>query len=400
MRRNPLLTAVLAGALLLAGCGSKDTASGPPPALPPAEPTALIGTVLAEPVPVAATDGRTHLAYELRLTNATGGNVTLTSLTARDGDRQLLTLSGDNLKYWTRALGAPGTPTTVLGPGQSATVWLDIAVDGAAVPEQLTHAVELSVAKPVPGLIAASATQQVAPTSVSSRTPISLAPPLDGAGWMDINGCCGMTSHRMALNPINGSLWAAERFAVDYLQLDGNTRIATGDPAALTSYPYYGVPVHAVADATVRAVRDDLPDQTPGKAPGGLSLDQYPGNYVVLDLGDGNHALYAHLKPGSVAVKPGDRVTRGQSLAELGNSGNSTAPHLHFQVMDGPDPLAANGLPFVIDSFRLSQRVAGDPDLDRLFAAQPAKLTPGFAKRDLTEVGPLVWDVMDYSVSQ
>ena len=110
--------------------------------------------------------------------------------------------------------------------------------------------------------------------------------------------------------------------------------------------------------------------------------------------------LLAHLRRGSVRVGAGDRVESGQQVGECGNSGNSTAPHLHFQVMDGPDPLAANGLPFVIDSFRLSQRVAGDPDLDRLFAAQPAKLTPGFAKRDLTEVGPLVWDVMDYSVSQ
>ena len=114
--------------------------------------TPLIGAAIAEPVPVPATDGRTHLAYELQLTNALGGNATLDSLTVSAGDRKLLTLSGDNLTYWTRALGNP-TPTNVLGPGQTGIVWLDVAVDGGAqVPTDLTHSVHVKVAKPLPGL--------------------------------------------------------------------------------------------------------------------------------------------------------------------------------------------------------------------------------------------------------
>ena len=73
------------------------------------------------------------------------------------------------------------------------------------------------------------------------------------------------------------------------------------------------------------------------------------GNYVALDIGNGKYALYAHVQPGSLRVKVGDRVKRGQVLALLGNSGNSTEPHVHFQIADGPTFLSSEGLPYAID---------------------------------------------------
>jgi hypothetical protein len=75
------------------------------------------------------------------------------------------------------------------------------------------------------------------------------------------------------------------------------------------------------------------------------------GNYVVVDLGQGRFALYAHLQPGSLRVKVGDRVRTGDVLGLLGNTGNTDGPHLHFHVMDGPSPLTSDGLPFVFTSF-------------------------------------------------
>ena len=69
------------------------------------------------------------------------------------------------------------------------------------------------------------------------------------------------------------------------------------------------------------------------------------GNHLVLDLGDGVYAALAHLRRGSLRVRPGDRVAAGQQLAACGNSGNSTEPHLHFQLMDHPSVLLAAGLP-------------------------------------------------------
>ncbi|GAB5896651.1 MULTISPECIES: M23 family metallopeptidase [Mycolicibacterium] len=398
--RSPILVAALA--VVLTACSSartpeseSTTATSPPPA-----PTPVIASVVADPVPVPATDGRTHLAYELMLTNTMSGNVTINSVSAMDGDRALLRLSGDSLKYWTRQLGNPATGTNVLGPGQSAFVWLDVvAADPEQLPTGLTHSVDVTVAKPMPPLIPANLTESVGPVSVQTRKPVSISPPLAGEDWLDANSCCDMTAHRMALNPINGKIWAAERFAIDYVQLDAQNRLFTGEAAKVESYPYFGAEIHAVADGPVVAVVDGLPEQTPGVTPSGLTLEQYGGNHIVQDLGDGNYAFYAHLQPQSLKVKVGDQLKTGQVIAALGNSGNSDAPHLHFHVMDGPDPLASNGLPFVLKTFRLDTRLASDTAVEAALNGKPAALQPGFAARDQTEVSPLVLDVMTYATS-
>ena len=62
-------------------------------------------------------------------------------------------------------------------------------------------------------------------------------------------------------------------------------------------------------------------------------------------IGAGQYAAYAHLRRGSVLVRPGDRVYRGQIIAECGNSGNTSEPHLHFQLMDRRRPALAAGVP-------------------------------------------------------
>ena len=160
----------------------------------------------------------------------------------------------------------------MIGPGQTAIVWLDVAIDGGAqVPTDLTHSVHLKVAKPLPGLVGADVTQDVAPVTVSTRKPVSISPPLDGPNWLDANGCCDMSAHRMAANPINGKIFVSERFAIDYVQLTDDFRLFTGDPTKPEpSYPYFGAPIHAVGDGKVVSVVDNLPEQTPGKTPSGL----------------------------------------------------------------------------------------------------------------------------------
>jgi Peptidase family M23 len=417
-RRFSVMALCAVATLTVASCATGNEPSAPPgpptviatPTSPstsatagPAPPgavvlTPVVGSVLAPPVPVPATDGKVHLVYELELTNTTQQEVTLTSLAAVAGDKTLLSLSGDGLGYWTRPLGNP-TPTTKLGPAQTGLVWLDVAVDKASgMPSDITHSIGIAVPQPQPPMLPATITETIAPTKVDmSRKPVSIAPPLTGPRWVAGGSCCGMSAHRMAVNPLNGQLWVAERFAIDYLQLTPDGRPFAGDGTKLESYPYYGADIHAVADGPVVAVTDNLPDQVPGANPTGLPLDQYGGNHIVQDIGGGNYAFYAHLKPGSIKVKVGDKLTSGQTIAALGNSGNSTAPHLHFHVMSTPDPLLSNGLPFVFGSIRLDSRVATDSAFDQINeTGGPVQLQPGFAGGDQTNVMPLDLDVMTY----
>ena len=122
-------------------------------------------------------------------------------------------------------------------------------------------------------------------------------------------------------------------------------------------------PVFAVMDGTVVAASDGTPDREhicmardlfrlmlfgPKLVPPFSALG---GNYVILKCGD-VYPLYAHLKNGSVSVRPGDIVRCGEQLGVVGNSGSSLQPHLHFQVMNTPDPfpLFKNLVPFVVSA--------------------------------------------------
>lgn len=370
--------------------------TGPPqPTAAPPAPVAftpVIGFVLAPPVPVTATDGKTRLVYELVLTNTTSQDVTLTSLAAVSGGRTLLNLSGEGLASWMRVIST-ATPTTTIGPTQTALVWLDVTLDDAAgVPGDLSHTVSISLPQPQPPVIEPAMTETIAPTVVDNRKPVTIAPPLSGRNWVDGNGCCDMSPHRVAVSPLNGQLWAPERYAIDFVQLTPDGRTFNGDKADLLSYPFFGADIHGVADGQVVSVIDNLPEQIPGANPVGLPLDQYPGNRVIQDIGGGNYVMYAHLKTGSIRVKVGDKITTGQVVGALGNTGNTDGPHLHFQLMSAPDPLRANGLPFVFDKFRLDARVvAADTPADA-----PAQMQHGVPAGDQTYRMPLTLDVMSF----
>ncbi|WP_050501503.1 MULTISPECIES: M23 family metallopeptidase [unclassified Streptomyces] len=126
------------------------------------------------------------------------------------------------------------------------------------------------------------------------------------------------------------------------------------------AFPAFGAPLLAVADATVVVASDGQRDHLSRNSLPALAylmLAEAPvrsivgahriiGNHVILDLGGGTYAVYAHLRRGSLRVRAGDRVRAGQGIGRVGNSGNTTEPHLHFHLMDGPDPDAARGVPF------------------------------------------------------
>jgi murein DD-endopeptidase MepM/ murein hydrolase activator NlpD len=127
-----------------------------------------------------------------------------------------------------------------------------------------------------------------------------------------------------------------------------------------------------VADGRVADLKNGLPENTGSseRSSRTITIDNAVGNYLTVDLGGGRFALYAHLQPGSLRVKAGAKVSAGQVLALVGNSGNSDAPHLHFQLMDTNSPLGSEGVPYRLVSF--TQLGVAD-DEDALDAGQPWK---------------------------
>ena len=327
--------------------------------------TPFVGTVQFPPVPFAGSDGKNHLVYELSVTNFTSGKTTLDSLQVIDADSGAVIDDLDAAEAHQRLQPAGSRDSAdSLEAGESGTIFLHVTLDeSVAVPKNVVHKVTTTAEAAPPDL--RTSTAEVGPTKVDSRTLPVLSSPLRGERFIAADGCCDASRHTRAILPVNGQTFVAQRYAIDYEQADDQLRIFTGEPTDPKSYFIFGEDVLAAADGTVVGTRNDLPEQVPGTFPSGISLDAADGNYVVLDIGNGFFINYAHMQPGSVRVKLGDKVSTGDVLGLVGNTGNSVAPHLHFHVMDGPSPLASQGLPYLNDKFSITGQVASTADFDR-----------------------------------
>ena len=162
-------------------------------------------------------------------------------------------------------------------------------------------------------------------------------------------------------------------------------RTFSGDQVKNASYHAYGQDALAVGDGIVVAVKDGIPENIPGVNSRAvqITLETVGGNHVIVDLGGGRYAFYAHLQPGSLRVKLGDKVRKGQIVGLVGNSGNSTEPHLHFHLSDGVSPLGSEGIPYIHESFELVGRC-------RSFGSGCDRASPGTRQREMPMANMLV----------
>jgi hypothetical protein len=361
--------------------------------------TPIVAEVPYAPIPFAGSDGRTHLVYELETINFSSGETTIEQLEVLDADTGDVvdTLDAEEVAGRLQPAGLRDA-ADALAPSMTALVFLHVAFDEAnEVPDRLVHRLSLRAEAAPPDQ--RQITEEVVPTDVDRRDVAVVGPPLRGSDYLAADSCCDATRHTRASLPINGQVWLAQRYAVDYEQLDADSRIYSGEKEDLDSYTIYGQEAIAVADGTVAKVIDGLPEQVPGVFPQGISPEEADGNSVILDLAGGNYALYAHFQPGSIRVEQGDRVERGDVLGLVGNSGNSLAPHLHFHVMDGPLPLASNGLPYEVDSFTVTGRnTAGTAAFDEAEAeGTPLEIDPVDPAERVSEAMPLDQYVVSFA---
>ncbi len=376
--------------------------------------TGLIWSVIATPVyPVSGSDGLIHLAYEVQFTNvtATAVSIRIDSVEVVDptddnsviSSVKVIALDGSDITFKVRNYDVPVTfgadnYSSVLGPGQFGVMYMDVTFGSEdQVPQFLGHRVTTSI----PGAEGSGPITAIGGyTEVSARKAVALSPPLKGDRWVDGDGCCTIIGpHRFVINPVDGKLRLAERFAIDFVQLDDNGKLFEGDPSDLNNWHFYGAEIYAAAPGRVVGVLDGLPDQPPGQLPSDATIVTAGGNHVVVDIGGGRFTFYAHMIPGSIQVSEGDFVERGQLLGKLGNSGNTDAPHLHFHIMDSPAPINSNGLPYVFKNWEYQGRLAGE-SLEAinasLLSGQPAEIDIAGAGTVRNEELPLTSDVIGF----
>ena len=387
-----LVASILVALLAWPAALSSDAAFGQPSAEGPPTPPL---TYLTLPIDmdvrpaslqfVRADDGDRHLAYNLFVTNWSNWPLRFARVDVEDAATGRVLVSYDAVAlenpYRQRSTPFSLNPTSPQNrdlDGRRTTIFnIDIVLAGtAAAPAAIRHRI---LFEPDPGVRliqddgspASDLVSVSAPVAIDGPAPIVLGAPLRGGPWICGNGLGLRSDHNYIGVSRTARMRVSQRYGCDFLKVFSTSVLEilpNPFPDEITAGMFYGYgeEILAVADAHVVEVRDGIPEGVP-QADGSVRMpvprteDTMPGNRVVLDLGDGRYAFYAHFQPGSIRVRRGDRVREGQLLGKVGMAGNAVNPHLHFHVGNSPDLNSTDGMPYVFRSYLLSGR--GNDDL-------------------------------------
>jgi murein DD-endopeptidase MepM/ murein hydrolase activator NlpD len=289
--------------------------------------------------------GRQRLVYELHVANISDAPMELTALDVLDAKgKPCLHLEQKALS--TRTDMKSGN--SVLAAHAHAVVYLTVDC-GVTAPTAIQHRLAVKQAG-VPSVIAGARASIVA-----THVPV-LAPPLRGGPWVAVYSDEWPRGHRRVFYETGGHARLPGRFAIDWMKVGAHGRTLKDDSGLASSSLSYGAEVLAVADARVVAARDGITEAEKIADNHAHPHPDAAGNFISLALEGGQFATYEHLRPGSLKVVKGDHVRAGQIIAEVGFTGDSTEPHLHFHVSDSPSPLEGEGMPYSLSRILLLGR--------------------------------------------
>lgn len=364
------LAVSLSVSLLLSGCLMGQNLAFA--AIEEAQPAQVMVDIYDPPIPFTALD-KYYLAYELYLTNFYNTDITLDAVQIhdKDTDTPLLGFDKNALRKMMGNTCANNTPCNdlVIPPGGMKLVYMLLPFNSQNdLPKDIVQRVFITRKDDN-----TQAELKTLPLKVNKSLTVMVRPPVKGDYWVASNALNTISPHRIAHMVLNGQNYFAQRYAIDFIQIDLDGKTFQGNEYDNASYYAYGKDVSAAAKGTVVAIKDGISDNKPQltlndeKKLGKFNSDTVAGNYVVLELTKGLYAFYAHLKPGSLKVKVGDKVTEGQTLAQIGNSGQSKLPHLHFHIVDRPAYFAGNGIPYTFTEFWLRPSEVVDNGAQKLF---------------------------------
>jgi Peptidase family M23 len=325
----------------------------------------------APPIPVRI-DKQQVLVYELHVTNFDTVPLTLKRfevLANEENSGVLSTLADATLSEAMIRVGEAMVMSDsdggvrdarVIEPGGRSViyVWIELQPN-RSVPASLKHRMVFS---PAAGNTV-DTTLEDFQVSVSRESVPTLIPPFKGGIWLAGEGPANNSNHRRTITAIDGHIYSAERFAIDWVKVGPNGDSRHDGATQNENWWGWGEPILAVANGEVTEVVDGIPDNTPRVLPS-VTLDNIAGNHVILRIAPNRYVTYAHLENGSIKVRPHDRVHRGDVLALLGNSGNTTGAHLHMQMTDRNSVLQSQGVPFVFENF-IYLGAGSDYELDK-----------------------------------
>lgn len=311
-------------------------------------PPSLNVSFLAQPSPIVQS-GQTRLFYEMLITNFSKNSYVLDTIEANAGSTQSK-MSGAALSPLILHLGGAAPSDDVaartIPGGRSVIVFLTLDFGKSPAPDTIAHTLHVLADQNEPHDIL------LAPLPVVQEKAIVVAPPLRGQ-WIagDPVNNRPDAAHRRAVLVDNGRAWLAQRFAIDWVQIetvDGAAATFKGPEDKNESYFCYDQPIYSVAAGKVVDASDGMAENVPhsGKYAVAIDFNNAAGNHVVVEIASHRYVLYAHMRPGTLQVKVGDRVRSGQVLGHVGNTGSSTEPHLHMHIDDQPSFLAGNGVPY------------------------------------------------------
>ena len=319
--------------------------------------------VVCPSAPIAVTiDKNKVLVYELHVTNFDTVPLALkrVEIFANEESKEpLITLEKDKLSAAMIRIGAAMTMSsgssgaiqeTLIDPGgrNVVFVWIELPMN-RTVPANLAHRLVFS-STPEGGSEPSDATLEDFQVPVTQYSVPILSPPFRGGIWLAGDGPVNNSNHRRSIFAIDGHIYSPERFAIDWVEVGPNGDSRHDGTTKNENWWGWGEPVLAVADGEIMEVVDEFPDNTPRVLPP-VTLDNIAGNHIILQIAQNRFVTYAHLQRGSIKVRTGDHVHRGDVLALLGNSGNTTGAHLHLQVTDRNSVLQSQGVPFVFADF-------------------------------------------------